>query len=206
MLALLIATAMASPNADVVVTRDIELPAAQVHSAIVDVGDLHSAWTDPCMRKWTMGTKTSGEGATFTVTYQLAAFRKKSHVAVSTVKDSRIEWDHIGNSGWVMRFKIDDKGDNTKLTVHTYLDTPPWPIAKYFTNKVHPAWVACQTVLVDVIAERAKVLTDAAKADEAVEDQPAQEVPVLDDTVKQTPATNGEDRVAEPRVVPSDDR
>ena len=88
--------------------------------------------------------------------YLFEAFRRSHDVLVTSVNDRRVEWDHQGNRGWVTRFKLKEREGGVELTVHTYLDAPPWPFRAYFENRVHPAWQLCYEKLIDGLIEQAK--------------------------------------------------
>jgi hypothetical protein len=141
------------PSADVVVSRRFDAAPEAIYAHLIDARNVKAAAPDACMRSWMFPGRTEGIGAQFRVVYALEGWRRRLDVSVVAADPPRrIEWDHHGNRGFTTRFTIAPDEPGARVTVHTYLNEPPWPFRKYYVRKVQPAWRACYTELLENVA------------------------------------------------------
>jgi hypothetical protein len=65
-----------------------------------------------------------------------------------------IKIDHAGRNGFATTWTLTDKGGDTSVEVHTWVDPPPWPLTKMYMNQVRPAWKSCHQGLLDNLARK----------------------------------------------------
>lgn len=142
---------------DVVASVQVQAPPAAVHDVIVDTNRVARLAPD-CWRHWDVAL----EGETFEVVYRVKLFRRKLEGRRENVsRPRRVEWDHVGDKGFVTRFLAEPAdGGGTALTMTTFVAPPGWPLRRYWKNRIHPTWVACQQELLGAVAEAA--VTDTA--------------------------------------------
>ena len=152
-LALLLASALAEDGSDIVVSHRFRASPETLYEHLLDVQNIKNAAPESCMRKWVLYERTEGLGAQFRVVYQMEGWRRRLDGSVVAAESPRrIEWDHHGNRGFITRFTFKPDDGGTEVTVHTYLNDPPWPFRRYFERKVQPTWQACYRDMLDNVA------------------------------------------------------
>lgn len=149
-----------APNADVVATKVVQVAPQAFYDQLLNLRNLEGALS-ACTRKWEFGDKTEGVGAGATLVYKMKSFRRRLTMTLSKVDEGRrVTFDHPGNKGFVTVWTLTPAGDGqdaqaTEIDVHTYLQLPPWPLKRYYLNKIQPEWRACQEQAISKLAKGA---------------------------------------------------
>jgi hypothetical protein len=128
------------------VQADRVIPAAReaVFSHLLDLGHLRALFPEDCVGLWEPGERTFGEGANAIVRYDIAAMHRKLPMTlVRASAPTTIDFDHLGNRGFVTRWSLEEADGGTKVTLLTPINAPPWPFAGYYHSVVRPEWTAC---------------------------------------------------------------
>jgi hypothetical protein len=140
---------------DIVATGTVKAPPEVVSERLSDLDEVLLVAPEKCFRRWEIGPQVVGEGAQFRVVYLVQAFRRRLYGTVSkVVPGKRVEWNHDGNKGFVTRWSLEPVDGGTKVTAHTYIQGPPKPFRRYYTNTVQPAWKVCYEDLISGLDER----------------------------------------------------
>ena len=150
---MLLASALAADDSDIVVSHSFSASPEAVYAHLIDIANVQAAAPESCMRGWVTYKSTEGLGTQFRVIYQMEGWRRRLDASVVVAEQPRrIEWDHHGNRGFITRLTIAPKGSGAEVTMHTFINAPPWPFRRYFERKVQPTWRACYTELLDNVA------------------------------------------------------
>jgi len=102
---------------------------------------------DDCVSELTLGDPGSGYGAPFRVRYRAGPWSRLVEGHVSDVGRRHVDLTHVGRFGFTTRFALVPQGDQTEVTMTTFLDPPPWPFKRAFYTRVRPAWTQCHADL-----------------------------------------------------------
>jgi hypothetical protein len=109
--------------------------------------------------RWEVGQRTSGEGATAAVRYDIGLMHRSLALTVSRIVPGRyVDWDHPGRKGFVTRFTVAPlegapaeggpadgaAAPATRVTMQSYFTGPQWPLRRYYHRVMKPEWEACQ--------------------------------------------------------------
>ncbi len=147
------------PSADIVAEATVPATPEAMTAVLSDLARVGTLLPRECVGAWVVGSPPSGQGATATVRYDMAAMHRKLAMTVSRVEadDSRaiVDWDHAGNKGFITRWTITatDTGSTVKLA--SPLNPPPWPFTKYYFDTVKPEWEGCQLQFIEAVAKAA---------------------------------------------------
>ena len=146
------AAARTWPNADLVAQAELNLPAEHLVNRLTDIAVHKAIWTGNCSRDWTLGTPTTGVGASAHMTYTVGSWRRELDGQISRVvtpiveagHPGRVDLSHAGKKGFETVWTVSPVGvDRSRVEVHTYLATPPFPVRRAYYNRVQSAWTAC---------------------------------------------------------------
>jgi hypothetical protein len=169
MLALLLtlAHAQAAPSpsrweglpTDIVAEHVFAVPPEVVTAALGDLARVGVVVPRDCVGRWEVGQRTSGEGATAAVRYDIALMHRSLALTVSRIVPGRyVDWDHPGRKGFVTRFTVapvSPAGDTaqeagtaappaTRVTMQSFFTGPTCPLRRYYHRVMKPEWEACQ--------------------------------------------------------------
>jgi hypothetical protein len=148
------------PNADLVAQAELPLPADHLTAKLSDLAVHKAVWTGNCSRDWTVGSPGAGVGATAHMTYAVDSWRRELDGRISRVvapileasHPGRVDLDHAGKKGFQTVWTLTPVGpDRTRVEVHTYLSTPPWPVRRAYYNGVQPKWSACHASAIQAL-------------------------------------------------------
>lgn len=144
--------------ADVEATTAMPAPAEKVFSYLLDLRNLAVIFPTDCVGKWELGERTFGEGASAMVRYDFAAMHRRLPMTLThALSASQIDFDHLGNRGFITRWSLVADGDLTRVTIRTPLNPPPKPLLGYFFQSVHPEWQLCYSrTLTNLATEMAR--------------------------------------------------
>lgn len=130
--------------ADVTATAQIPALPEVVFNHLLDLEHLRAILPTDCVGRWEPGERTFGEGASAIVRYDMALMYRKLAMTLTKADAPRtIEFDHLGNRGFVTRWTITQVENGSEVTVLTPLNPPPKPFRKYYYTKVQPEWTEC---------------------------------------------------------------
>lgn len=130
-------------EADIVAAQVANVSVEALYPRLLDLRTYQSALD--CTRKWELGDRTTGVGASARTLYKVRLMRRRLVMTISkAVENDHVDLDHAGDKGFVTRWKLEPQGDQTRIEAHTYIQAPPKPFKSYYFNKVQPAWAACQ--------------------------------------------------------------
>ena len=137
--------APAEPDSNVMAELELSHSPQQVFEQLVDTKDVAALFPGHCARKWEFENTVVGKGARVRVTYRAALMRRRLTATVTrTDANTRVEWDHEGNRGFVTRWTIREGGDGGSIVeLKTWIQPAPWPLRKYYFNRVQPEWQRC---------------------------------------------------------------
>jgi hypothetical protein len=150
LLSLSLGTAQASdPDAegDVIALIEISAPQDVVHRYLMNLSNHADLSPEDCTRRWEMGARHEGVGASATLVYVAPPiWRRSLTVVLLEETDTRILLDHPGNHGFVTTFDFASTGraSTTHLTMHTWISAPPKPFQGVYFRWVRPHWRECQ--------------------------------------------------------------
>lgn len=145
------------PSSDVVAQREIAASPQAIYEVLLDTPRMARLAPERCMRKW----EVAPDGQSFRVVYLVEAFRRKLDAQVTAPEAARrLEWDHLGNKGFVTRFSLAEAEAGTRLTLTTYVAPPGWPLRRYYAKTVQPAWVDCYETFLEAIASEVEAAAD----------------------------------------------
>jgi uncharacterized protein YndB with AHSA1/START domain len=160
-LAMCASTAMAEeekkelPAGDVIAKRLVRATPDDVYRQLMDFRFHEGLWPSGCTKKWEFGTTSTGVGANARLTYRSAMMRRRLTATIAEGDPGRyIKIDHAGRNGFATTWTLTDKGGDTSVEVHTWVDPPPWPLTKMYMNQVRPAWKSCHQGLLDNLARK----------------------------------------------------
>lgn len=139
--------AQAAPvtGGDVFAERTVAAPAAQVYAAVSSL-DALARFIDPaCATEWSaVATGPDGLAAT-EVTWHLGLLHPRLSVVVDRSEAPRwIDYDHRGKRGFITRFTVEPVGEESaRVSIHTFIDPPKWPLRRTYDTRVRPSWTAC---------------------------------------------------------------
>jgi len=108
----------------------------------------------PCADEPVITSNTLSEGGAFDVTYTVGFMNRQLSGSVrSAIPGQVVDWDHEGERGFITRWKIEPEGEGARVTLTTYLNQPPFPVRRYFYNRVQPNWTVCHQDALQGLAE-----------------------------------------------------
>jgi hypothetical protein len=67
----------------------------------------------------------------------------------------RVTLDHAGKRGFLTTWTLRPAGEQaTDVEVHTWIQPPPWPVRRLYSNRIQPAWEQCQREAIQALAAR----------------------------------------------------
>lgn len=142
------------------VEADIAIPATpeRVFSYLLDLKNLQVIVPADCIGKWELGDRTFGEGASAIVRYDMGAMHRRLAMTLThALAPTQIDFDHLGNKGFITRWMLTPEADLTRVTIRTPLNQPPWPLRRYYHQEVQPEWQLCyQRTLTNLANEIAR--------------------------------------------------
>jgi hypothetical protein len=76
--------------------------------------------------------------------YEAARWHRNLTMVLSKVSENqRIELEHPGRKGFITTWTFTERESFSDVELHTWVNAPPWPLRKYFYEKVQPAWRDC---------------------------------------------------------------
>jgi uncharacterized protein YndB with AHSA1/START domain len=163
MLPLVVGVALAASqwegkDPDVEASVVVAAPADRIFNYLLDLRDLQVVFPEDCIGKWEMGARTFGEGATAYVRYDMAVMHRRLAMTLThAIGPSTIDFDHLGNRGFVTRWTLAPEGDGTRVTIRTPLNPPPAPFRGVYYRSVQPEWTMCyQRTLTNLATEMAR--------------------------------------------------
>lgn len=151
---LLFSVAMAStddvdPTAVADIVADIQITASpdKVHEYLLNLSNHADLSPDDCTRRWEMGARMEGVGASATLVYVAPPVWRRALTAVLIEEtEQRIVLDHPGDRGFVTTFEFDLQAPvgMTALTMHTWINPPPKPFEGLYYKWIRPHWRDCQ--------------------------------------------------------------
>ncbi len=129
---------------DIEAVRVVAAPPEVVWTQLANTHTLESIFPRACIQDWVHGESHAGLGATVSMTYRWDVVRRR---LAATIEDGRegawFDLLHHGNKGFTTRFKTEPTEGGTKVTVHTWVTPPPWPIKARYFKTIQPAWTTC---------------------------------------------------------------
>ena len=112
---------------------------------LADLARVASLFPDTCATRWTFDAPRDGEVVGGQVVYRAGWMRRKLNVTYGEhMPGSHIDLDHLGDKGFVTRFRVEavDEG-GSHVTMTTFLSPPRWPLVKLYGQQVQPIWRDC---------------------------------------------------------------
>lgn len=146
---------VADPS-DVVATGTVGAPMPLVFDALVNLEVHRGLWSEACVKKWEPGSSTEGVGASASLIYVPSAMHRKLTATISKVDPpKRVTLDHAGKRGFLTTWTLRPAGEQaTEVEVHTWIQPPPWPVRRLYSNRIQPAWEQCQREAIQALAAR----------------------------------------------------
>lgn len=142
--------------ADVTATGFVPAAPEAVFAYALDISHWVVLFPSTCMGRLEPGDRTYGEGANAIVRYDMAMMHRKLAVTLTHASaPDRIDFDHLGNKGFITRWSFVAENGGTRVTLDTPLNPPPKPLRGYYYTAVQPEWKSCYDA---VIANLARVL------------------------------------------------
>lgn len=147
------------PSADIVAEATVPASPEAVAAVLTDLARVGTILPRECVGAWVAGSPPSGQGATATVRYDMAAMHRKLVMTVTRVEADAsralVDWDHAGNKGFITRWTVaaTELGSTVKLA--SPLNAPPWPFTKYYFDAVKPEWDRCQAQFIEAVGKAA---------------------------------------------------
>lgn len=130
--------------ADVRADAVVSLTPGEVTSLFADPERASVLFPDDCTARWAHGVPRSGVGAVARVTWTPSWIYRRLTLTVERVDEGRrVRWDHAGPRGFVLDVEVAAEGAGSRVTLHTPLNPPGWPVAKLFHQQIVPAWTSC---------------------------------------------------------------
>lgn len=147
------------PSADVTASGTVAASPQQVLSVLTDLPAVARVLPRECVGTFTVGTPSSGKGATALVRYDMAAMHRKLQLTVTRADDEGarviVDWDHAGNRGFVTRWVVEAGEGGSAVKLSTPINPPPWPFTRYYYDAVKPEWDACQAQFIEAVGAEA---------------------------------------------------
>ncbi len=153
MAAWFLGTALAE-DADVIAARNVSVPAEAVYTLIADLGN-HGRFMDAaCTADWSAVAPNAAGKPAVAVTYDLGLLHPRLSMVVDRAEAPRwIDFDHEGKRGFITRFKVEPvTADTARVSIHTFVDPPGFPLRRYYFTRVRPKWTACYVASLDRLA------------------------------------------------------
>ena len=131
-------------TADIEANLVVPAPAERVFNFLLDLRNLQKIFPVDCVGLWDMGERTFGEGASAIVRYDMGAMHRRLPMTLThALAVSQVDFDHLGNRGFLTRWSLATEGEATRVTVRTPLNPPPKPFLRYYYTVVQPEWQTC---------------------------------------------------------------
>lgn len=155
---------LAAPNkwddkvADVEATLSIPAPPDKVFNYLLDLRNLVTIFPEDCTGKWELGDRTFGEGANAYVRYDMGVMHRRLALTLThALGPTTIDFDHLGNKGFITRWSLTPSAVGTDVRLRTPLNPPPRPLRGVFYTSVQPEWQLCyQRTLTNLATEMAR--------------------------------------------------
>lgn len=150
-----VADADTSPqSSDIVAIRSIAASPEAVVAVLSDLHRVETLWPADCTRDWLHGAVSAGPGASAELTYTMGPMRRRLAATLSRVEAGRfVELDHAGKRGFITRWVLTPGELGTSVEAHTWIQPPPWPFGKLYTNRVQPVWQGCQEGFLEALSQ-----------------------------------------------------
>jgi carbon monoxide dehydrogenase subunit G len=151
---LLLSVALAG-GADVVAAAAVPAAPERVLSVVSDLGRLAALTPESCARDWVLGDVSAGPGGRARWQLRAGPWRERVTGVLVAVAPTHVDLEHRDRKGvarFTSRFRLEPDGAGTRVTLTTYLEPPPWPLARLFERRVRPAWQACSEAVVGGLA------------------------------------------------------
>ena len=119
-----------------------------------DMARVASLFPDACAVRWSFDPPKAGVVSGGEVVYRAGWLRRKLTVAYGeNVPGSHVDLDHLGDKGFVTRFRVEAAEQGPRVvTMTTFLSPPRWPLVKLYGNQVQPIWRDCHRRTLDALA------------------------------------------------------
>lgn len=144
--------------ADVEATLSIPAPPEKIFTYLLDLRNLQVIFPADCVGKWELGERTFGEGASAYLRYDMGMMHRRLAMTLThATGPTSIDFDHLGNKGFITRWSLTASATGTDVRVRTPLNPPPKPLKGYYFTTVQPEWQLCyQRTLTNLATEMAR--------------------------------------------------
>jgi len=147
-------TESSAQSSDIVAIRSVGATPEALVAVLSDLRRVETLWPTDCTRDWLHGAVSVGPGASAQLTYTMGPMRRRLAATVSRVEAERfVELDHAGKRGFITRWVLTPGELGTSVEAHTWIQPPPWPFKKLYTNRVQPVWQDCQAGFLEALSE-----------------------------------------------------
>ena len=94
-------------NPDITATGLVPAPVDAAYAYVLDLTHLRAMFTEDCMGKIELGSRTFGEGANAEVRYDMGMMHRRLAMTLSrALAPTTIEFEHPGNRGFITRWSF----------------------------------------------------------------------------------------------------
>lgn len=141
-----------NPEEDVRVARMIDGTPTEIAPMFEDTLSIEKLLPERCAFAWVHGDHPYGPAS---LMYNIKSFQRRLTVTLAVEKPlRRIAMDHQGRKGFITEFKLEPRGEQTRVQITTYLNAPGWPMRRYYFNTVQPKWRRCYEQMLDGVEAR----------------------------------------------------
>lgn len=134
----------AGVSADVSAQAFVPAVPEKVFAFLLELSNLRVVFGDDCLGKLELGDRSFGEGASAIVRYDMGLMHRKLAMTLSRAEaPERVQYDHLGDKGFVTTWTLRAEDGGTLLSVLTPLNPPPRPLLTDYHTVVQPEWRRC---------------------------------------------------------------
>lgn len=134
----------AGAEADVAASAFVPAPPEKVFAFLLELSNLRIIFGSDCLGKLDLGDRSFGEGASAIVRYDMGLMHRKLAMTLSRAEaPERVQYDHLGDKGFLTTWTLKAEDGGTLLSVATPLNPPPRPLQTYYYTVVQPEWRRC---------------------------------------------------------------
>lgn len=134
----------AGVSADIAASAFVPAPPEKVFAFLLELSNLRVIFRDDCMGRLELGDRSFGEGASAIVRYDMGLMHRKLAMTLSRAEaPERVQYDHLGDKGFLTTWSLKAEDGGTLLSVSTPINPPPRPLQTYYYTVVQPEWRRC---------------------------------------------------------------
>ncbi len=140
---------------DVMAWRVVPAEPEVVWQTLADTKGLQQLFPHACAQDWVHGEQTEGIGAQVSLTYRWDVVRRRLTATIAEGREGAwFDLEHAGDKGFVTRFTTDAVEGGTRVTIHSFVTSPPWPLKGRYYRTIQPVWTQCYASTLSALDER----------------------------------------------------